>query len=166
MDTRAAARWSKILLLASIGLYFALVVLNNVTDFGTNYQFVRHTLSMDTIPPGNHLMWRAIHRPAVWVAFYVVIIAWEAASVVLCAWGSFALWRVRHGTANEFLHAKRVGIVALTVGMLQWFIAFVCVGGEWFLMWQSVWNGTEAALRLFMVEAVVLVLLTMPEPVE
>jgi predicted small integral membrane protein len=114
MDTRAAARWSKILLLASIGFYFALVVLNNVTDFGTNYQFVRHTLSMDTIPPGNHLMWRAIHRPAVWVAFYVVIIAWEAASVVLCAWGAFALWRARRGTVNEFLHAKRVGIAALT----------------------------------------------------
>jgi predicted small integral membrane protein len=163
IDTRMAARWSKILLLAAIGFYFALVVLNNVTDFGVNYQFVRHTLSMDTIPPGNHLLWRAIHRPAVWISFYVAIIAWEAVSVVLCAWGSLALWRARRGTAQAFLHAKQVGIAALTVGMLQWFVAFVCVGGEWFLMWQSTWNGIEAAFRLFMVEAVVLVLLMMPE---
>jgi predicted small integral membrane protein len=164
IDTCTAARWSKILLLAAIGFYFALVVLNNVTDFGVNYQFVRHTLSMDTIPPENHLLWRAIHRPAVWIVFYVVIIAWEAASVVLCAWGALALWRARGGTEQEFLCAKQVGIAALTVGMLQWFVAFVCVGGEWFLMWQSAWNGTEAAFRLFVVEAMVLVLLMMPEP--
>ncbi len=75
------------------------------------------------------------------------------------------MWCVRRGSANEFLQAKRVGIAALTVGMLQWFIAFVCVGGEWFLMWQSPsWNGTEAALRLFIAEVIVLILLTMPEP--
>ena len=29
-----------------------------------------------------------------------------------------------------------------------WFVGFVVVGGEWFLMWQSAtWNGQEAACR-------------------
>jgi predicted small integral membrane protein len=48
--------------------------------------------------------------------------------------------------------------------MLQWFVAFLCVGAEWFLMWQSKsWNGQEAAFRMFAVEGVVLVVLLLPE---
>jgi len=34
--------------------------------------------------------------------------------------------------------------------LFQWYFAFLTVGGEWFLMWQSrTWNGQEAALRMF-----------------
>ena len=40
-------RVAKLLLLAGVGLYYALVVFNNLTDFDSNYQFVRHVLSMD-----------------------------------------------------------------------------------------------------------------------
>jgi predicted small integral membrane protein len=44
--------------------------------------------------------------------------------------------------------------------MLLWFTAFVTMGGEWFLMWQSkTWNGEEAAFRLFVCEGIVLVLM-------
>jgi predicted small integral membrane protein len=71
------------------------------------------------------------------------------------------------GTDAEFARAKRVGIAALTAGMLQWFIAFLCVGAEWFLMWQSkTWNGQEAAFRMFAVEGILLVILMLPEPRE
>ena len=45
-------RTTKILLLAGLGLFYALVVFNNLTDFDSNYQFVRHVLSMDTTFPG------------------------------------------------------------------------------------------------------------------
>jgi len=40
-------RWTKLLLLAAIALYYTLVVFDNLTDFDSNYQFVRHVLSMD-----------------------------------------------------------------------------------------------------------------------
>jgi len=57
-----------------------------------------------------------------------------------------------------------VGVVALTSGMLQWFVAFLCIGAEWFLMWQSkLWNGQDAAFRMFAVEALVLVILLLPD---
>lgn len=79
-------RWAKILLLAAIGLNYALVVFDNLTDFGSNYQFVRHVLMMDSTLPGNHGMWRAISMPGIHLVFYWLIIAWEAAS----AW---LLWR-------------------------------------------------------------------------
>ena len=73
MTTRIA----KLLLLAGIALFYTLVVFNNLTDFDSNYQFVRHVLSMDTTFPGNHGMWRALSSPAIHLAFYLSIIAWE-----------------------------------------------------------------------------------------
>jgi len=49
--------------------------------------------------------------------------------------------------------------------MLQWLVAFEIVGAEWFLMWQSkTWNGQEAAFRMFMMEAVILLVVQMQEP--
>ena len=50
MITRAA----KLLLLAGIALDYTLVVFNNLTDFDSNYQFVRHVLMMDSTFPDNH----------------------------------------------------------------------------------------------------------------
>ena len=72
-STQAAARWAKILLLAAIALFFTLVAFNNITDFDTNYQFVRHVLAMDTTFPNNHSMWRAIRSPAIHLAFYILL---------------------------------------------------------------------------------------------
>jgi len=165
LTSASLARWSKVLLLAAMGLFFTLVVFNNLTDFDSNYQFVGHTLSMDTTFAGNHGLWRAIKRPAVHLAFYLCIIAWEVLNMVVCWGGAIALWRARHSSNEVFQEAKRIGIAALTSGMLQWFVAFECIGGEWFLMWQSSkWNGQEAAFRMFVIESVVLVLLMMPEP--
>ena len=36
------------------------------------------------------------------------------------------------------------------MGICLWFVGFIAVGGEWFLMWQSkIWNGQDAAFRMF-----------------
>jgi predicted small integral membrane protein len=46
----------------------------------------------------------------------------------------------------------------------MWMVAFLGVGGEWFLMWQSkTWNGQDAAFRMFTVIGIVLLLLTRPD---
>jgi predicted small integral membrane protein len=159
------ARLAKVLLLAAMAFFFTLVVLNNTTDFDSNYQFVRHVLMMDSTFPGNRGMWRAIMTPALHLAFYGSVIVWEALNAVLCWWGAAALFRALRAPADEFQRAKRVGIAGLTAGMLLWFVAFLSVGAEWFLMWQSkLWNGQEAAFRMFACEGIVLVILMMAEP--
>ena len=56
-------RLTKTALVGAIALFYTLVVFNNVTDYYSNYQFVRHVLSMDTTFPGNRGMWRAIESP-------------------------------------------------------------------------------------------------------
>jgi predicted small integral membrane protein len=143
-----------------VSLFYALVVFNNTTDYDSNYQFVRHVMMMDSTFPGNHGMWRAVNTPALHTAFYVAIITWEALTMMLCFIGVAKLTGALRGTAAAFHAAKRVALIGLTVGLLQWFVAFLSVGGEWFLMWQSKsWNGQDAAFRMFTVIGIVLLFL-------
>ncbi len=152
-------RVAKILLVAGIAIFYTLVVFNNVTDFNSNYQFVRHVLTMDTTFPGNHGMWRALPSPRFHLAFYVGIIAWEAANAILLWWGVVRLVRAVRFSSKAFNAAKGVPVMALTLSMTMWLVAFLSVGAEWFLMWQSHdWNGQEAAFRMFAVVGVVLLI--------
>ena len=157
-------RLTKTLLLAAMGLYLALVVFNNLTDYGSNLQFVQHVLRMDTTFPGNAAMGRAITAPWVHQAFYVSIIAWEALSAALVLAGAWRLWAHRAATGTQFAHAKALAIAGLGSSMLLWLVAFMSVGGEWFLMWQSgTWNGNETAGRMFGVGGIILLFVNAPE---
>ncbi len=153
-------RLSKAALVASSALFLLIVVFNNLTDYDSNFQFVRHVLGMDTTFPGNQGMWRAINSPAIHHAFYASIILWEFAAGVMLTVGAWKLWQARSASAAVWQQTKSLAIAGLTLSMLQWFIAFITVGGEWFLMWQSsTWNGQNAAFRMFAVLALILVFL-------
>ena len=153
MVTRAA----KAALVAAMGLYLALVVFNNVTDYGSNHAFVEHVLAMDTTFPGNAGMWRAIRAPWMVHVFYVTIIGWEAAACALLAAGAWRMWSARRAPAPVFTAAKQPAMAGLALNMLQWLVAFIAVGGEWFLMWQSgTWNGSDVAGRMFVIAGVTL----------
>ena len=154
----------KTALVFGVAILYSLVVFNNIADYGSNYQFVRHVLLMDSTFPGNRGMWRAIHEPLLHTAFYVSIVAWETITMLLCWWGGICLARALRGTAEAFQRAKRVSIAALTLSLLMWLVAFLAVGGEWFLMWQSKsWNGQDAAFRMFTVVGIVLLLVAQAE---
>ena len=157
-------RTAKLLLVAAVALFYTLVVFNNLTDFNSNYQFVRHVLMMDSTFPGNHGMWRALPSSAFHMVFYISIIAWEAATMILLWWGVVRLMRALRLPAARFHLAKRVPVMALTLSMLMWLVAFLTIGAEWFLMWQShAWNGQEPAFRMFAVVGLVLLILIQPE---
>jgi len=156
-------RLTKTLLVASLALMATLVALNNITDYGSNFMFVQHVMSMDTTFEGNALMWRAITLPAAHHAAYVLIIAVETSVAVLCWLGTVAMWRARAGTTARFWAAKRWATLGILAGILLWFVGFSVVGAEWFLMWQSqTWNGQEAAFRLVVVLYATLIFLHLP----
>ncbi len=158
------SRLAKTLLVAASAFFYTLVVFNNLTDYSSNYQFVQHVLLMDSTSPGNHAMWRAIHPGWIHTAFYDSMIAWEVISMLLAWAGTLQLLRAIGKTATLFQSAKRLAIAGLTVGMLMWLGAFLTIGGEWFLMWQSrTWNGQDAAFRMFLIDGVILLLLLTPE---
>ena len=157
-------RLSKCVLLFAVGIFYLLVVFNNTTDYNSNYQFVHHVLMMDSTFPGNAGMWRAVNSPLVHHVFYDSIIGWEMITTVLCFWGVARLVQNLRTSAAAFNAAKGVAIAALTLSLLMWFVAFLSVGAEWFLMWQSKsWNGQEASGRMFTAVGILLIYLAMPE---
>jgi predicted small integral membrane protein len=160
-------RAAKLAMVFAVALYYTLLVFNNIADFDSNYQFVRHVLMMDSTFPGNHGMWRALNQPAWHLVFYIAIIAWEFVTMISCWWGGLRLASALRGTAAVFVRAKRISIIGLTLGLLMWLVAFLTVGGEWFLMWQSkMWNGQDVAVRMFTVIGIVLLLVALPDTEE
>ena len=156
-------RYSKVILVSAVALFASLVAFNNLTDYGSNYEFVHHVLKMDTTFPGNRAMWRAVESPALYHASYALIIAIEILVAVLCWVGGLRLLRSIRD-ANRFNRAKGVAIAGLTLGIVLWFTGFITVGGEWFLMWQSqTWNGQQAAFRFVVVLGLVLIYLVQPD---
>lgn len=140
-----------------MAIFYSFVVFNNLTDFNSNYQFVRHVLMMDTTYPVNQGMWRALTSSAADHSFYIAIIVWEIVTAILLWLGCVALLRAIRLPAMNFEAAKRIPLIALTLSMLMWLVAFTSVGGEWFLMWQShAWNGEETAFRDFTMVGIVL----------
>jgi len=144
-------RVTKILLSLTLAAFALVVAYDNLVDYGSNFAFVRHVLSMDTTFPGNALLDRAITAPWMWQTGYLLIIAGEAATGLLLLIGSIVLWRARRQSASGFQAAKRWVVAGCGLGFAVWFFGFMVVGGEWFAMWQSkVWNGQEGAFRFYM----------------
>jgi predicted small integral membrane protein len=157
-------RLVKMAMIASTALFALLVTFNNLSDYNSNYQFVRHTLTMDTTFPGNALMGRAITSPALWAAGYWAIIATEAAVGLTLAFAAAKLAINLRSNAANFNAAKKYAIVGAGLGFLLWFTGFIVVGGEWFLMWQSKgFNGQEPAFRFYMTLLAVVIFLTQPD---
>ncbi|MER7637748.1 DUF2165 domain-containing protein [Streptomyces sp. NPDC126522] len=149
---RTATHLAATLLTATVALYIALVAFGNITDFGTNQQFVQHVLAMDTTFKDDDLMWRAVTGKGLQDAAYVVIIVWETVAALVLVYGTW-LW-VRRDDGR----ARRVSTYGLLMLMVLFGAGFIAVGGEWFAMWQSKdWNGLEAATRVFLLSGVVLV---------
>jgi predicted small integral membrane protein len=157
-------RLSKIVLTAAIACFFSLVVVNNLTDYGTNFAFVQHVLAMDTIYPTSTLSWRAITHPLLQHLVYWGIILWEALIAVLCWVGVWRLSQNISAEASRFHAAKSSVLLGLTASCLLWLVGFFCIAGEWFAMWQSpVWNGQPIGFRMFVMTSLVLLLVRQPD---
>ncbi|MFD6362833.1 DUF2165 domain-containing protein, partial [Streptomyces roseolus] len=144
-----------------VALYMTLVAFGNITDFGTNQQFVQHVLSMDTTFKDPDLMWRAVESPALQNAAYVAVIVWEAlAALVLLAATWFWITGLRRDAYDRARAASTVGLVMV---LLLFGLGFLAIGGEWFAMWQSSdWNGLDAAARNVALTAFTLLVVHLP----
>jgi predicted small integral membrane protein len=155
-------RHCKVAIVATVALFFTLVAFGNITDYESNWQFVRHVLSMDTTFPASSLHWRAITNPTLQAAAYWLIIAVQVVTAILLWAGSFRLLRAAQNA--EFAQAKDLAVAALTLGFLLYAVGFVDVGGEWFAMWQSpIWNGQQKAFGFIAMVGVALIVLLLPE---
>jgi predicted small integral membrane protein len=152
------ARIAKIVMIASLALFAFVVTFDNITDYDTNFDFVRHVLSMDTIFPGSTLLYRSMISPALWNFAYWLIILGEGITSLVLGIAAVALLAHLRSDGARFNRAKRFVFIGATLGFLVWFSGFMVVGGEWFQMWQSQkWNGQQGAFRFYLTILAVLI---------
>jgi len=145
MNTRLV----KILFSGAVGLYMALVCFNNIFNYEANFQFVTVISNMDDIFSKEKNGWRSINSVFLHHLLFLFIIAWELLIAVLAWIGFFKMVRKFRSGAMEFKNAKKYAALGLSLGVLLWFTAFIAIGGEWFLMWQSKsWNAQPTAFML------------------
>lgn len=151
-------RLAKIAMTAALAAFAFIVTYDNIVDYGTNYEFVKHVLSMDTTFPGNKLMGRAITDPRLWTLGYAAIIAAEGIVFLLLAIATAAMLLALRAPAASFQRAKSWMVAGAAFGFMVWFFGFMVVAGEYFAMWQSkAWNGQEPAFRFYMTLLAVLI---------
>jgi predicted small integral membrane protein len=153
------------------GSYMALVAIGNITDFGTNQEFVQHVLAMDTTDFGAEgdagldpdVMWRAVTNETLQLIAYIGVIIWETLTAVVCLAAVWLWVRARH--TRSFDLPRRVATIGMLMIIILFFGGFITVGGEWFQMWRSVeWNGLDPAFRNSVLALFALVLIHLPSP--
>ena len=168
MNIRIALSISQTTCVGLIGVFACLVSLNNILDYQSNFEFVKHVLSMDTTFEGNKLMNRAIEASYLHHTAYAVIIFLEAAiGLINLVAAGLMISAILTNDSMRFSRAKGVAIIGLTIGFILWFGGFMVVGAEWFLMWQSQsWNGQTAAFRFSSVILGSLIFLSISKGIE
>ncbi len=142
-------RLFKIFFGASIGLYMVMVCFNNITDYDSNFQFVRMVSGMVDVFSKERTGWRAINSEVIHHMMYVFIIGWELSIAILTIFGTIKMTGNLKSGALEFNQSKKLLATGLSLGVILWFGMFITIGGEWFLMWQSKnWNGQNTAFLL------------------
>jgi predicted small integral membrane protein len=156
-------RLLKLSMVFAVGVWALLIAADNLLDYESNWQFVRHVLSMDTVFPDNALKYRAITNPLLQTIGYWLIISTEWVMSAMCLAGTWTLFKARR-SHESFARGKPLAANGLGLIFLLYFAGFVMVGGEWFCMWQSqMWNGQAKAFMFLSCAMLVLIVLLMRE---
>ena len=127
--------------------YYLLVAFDNITNPASNWAFVKGVLSGDGTPIGDGFQWREINATWFQIVAYVALIAMETLTGVILAIGGIA--GLRGGDkAPQWASAQRWTVVGCTTGLAVFFLGFITIGGNWFIMYlNSKWNGLDPAFQ-------------------
>jgi predicted small integral membrane protein len=158
-------RLAKMIVVAVIAAFFTVETYSNLTDFGTNFEPVRHVLSMDTTFQSPNLMWRAVTDPVLQTQAYWLIIGWQGLVAFFCWLGAVRLLTAWGASPRDFDRAKALAIFGLLLGFLLYGLGFLVIASEWFAMWQSKqWNAQATAGMFTTVIVAVMIFVAIPEP--
>ena len=131
------------------GLLTLIIAFSNLTDYNTNFEFVKHVLSMDSIFENSTVKYRSITNNTIHHLSYLFIIMLEITMAYFFITSAVQMYLQMKNSKEQFNLAKKNAYIGVSLGILLWFIGFTVIGGEWFSMWQSNdWNGLEVANRI------------------
>lgn len=142
-------RIQKTLLGLVIAIYMLLVCFNNLTDYNTNFVFLSKVTAMEDLISKDANSWRSVNTMWLHHVMYWSVIGLEL-TITLFLWrGVVAMFRSRKMERQVFEASKSHLLTGLTLGVVLWIGMFICIAGEWFLMWQSEkWNAQATAFSL------------------
>lgn len=150
------------------GFYYLFVAFTNCTDTVTNRQGVAAVLSMRATIHHSGTDWRAITSDNVALVAYILIVIWEFLIAFVLLAAAAAWWRELTGRPRRFRVgpgvAAKLSSLGWTMVILLFLGGFLTIGGEWFRMWANEEvNASSAALQNFLIAAVGLILVHLPE---
>ena len=149
LTTAQTIRISKILLMLYISIFGLLVMYSNFTDYPTNYEYLGHILSMDTVRSDDFYKYRAITSPMAHHRIYWLIITLEVLSTCFCVMGTYHLCKHINSSAKKFHEAKKFSLIGLLIAIAIYYVGFQVIGGEWFNMDESErWNYKDWARHI------------------
>ncbi len=147
-----------------VAAYYVLVAFDNITDpvnpNASNWPFVQGVLSGDGVPANSGFEWRFIQATWIQVLAYVGVIVTETATGVLLVIAG--VQGLRHARKpGSWASAQRWTYLGGTLGLMLFFVGFIVIGGNWFIMYlNSKWNGLEPAFQNSVMTALMLLLVT------
>jgi predicted small integral membrane protein len=150
--------------MASItGAYYLIVAANNWVDTDTNRLGIAAVLSMRGTIHHAGIDWHAVtNGTAVWIV-YISVVIWESLIAFVLLAAAVAWWRVVAGRPVRD-SAVRLASMGWTMVVLLFLGGFLTIAGEWFRMWANKQvDASPAALQNFLIAAVGLILVHMPE---
>lgn len=137
--------------------YYAVVAFDNITNPSSNWVFVKGVTGMDGVPPDSRFGWRALAEGPFQVALYVAIIGGEVLTAVLMAIGGIGGMR-RSWKHEPWLGTQRWSLAGCGLGLLIFFLGFIVLGGNWWVMYlNDKWNGLDAAFQNSVLTALTLI---------
>ncbi len=147
-----------------VATYYLVVSFDNITNpinpNASNWPFVQGVLSGDGVPADSGFEWRFIDATWFQALSYIGIITMESlAGITLLIAGVLGLRAT--GSPRQWDHAQRWTYLGGVIGLSVFFLGFMVVGGNWFIMYlNSTWNGMEPAFQNTVTTLGMLVLVT------
>lgn len=156
-------RLLKIIITASVGILVFIVGLNNILDYSTNFDFVKHILSMDMYPEGPFQS-RAVLSASLHHLCYMFIIFVECAGSGLTLYGAKRLWNARHLASKSFNQSKSQALLGMGSLFTLYLLGFMAIGGEWFQMWRDgIYNAQEPVFRFIVCIGIAILIVNQPD---
>ncbi|WP_225725410.1 MULTISPECIES: DUF2165 domain-containing protein [unclassified Nocardia] len=168
LDIVGSRRMAVAVLATITGFYYLFVAFTNCVDTDTNRRGVAAVLAMRSTIHNSGTDWRAITSGNVALIAYILIVIWEflIAFVLLAAavaWLRALSGRPARLRADQDI-AEKLSSLGWTMVILLFAGGFLTIAGEWFRMWANKEvNASSAALQNFLIAAVGLILLHLPD---
>ncbi|MEM8621597.1 MAG: DUF2165 domain-containing protein [Actinomycetota bacterium] len=156
-DLRRAARLAASTFVLMTASYYLVVGLDNVSNPSSNWAYVVGVISGDGVPADSGFEWRFIDATWFHALVYAIIIAGELAAGGVLACSAVAGFR-RTRSSADWADAQRGAILGCLIGLAVFFVGFIVIGGNWWVMYMNQnWNGLTAAFQNSVMTALTLI---------